>query len=134
MLDGENINMSKVLIIGGGAAGMMAAIMAGRNGHEVHLYEKNEKLGRNSYNPYNLFSAIIFCFAFKKGTLRDIEEMCRYDVRLMYLMEQNTTSYKTISEFINEDVANCLYTGIMTDTGSFRYENTTEETFEIAAE
>ncbi|MBU3876680.1 NAD(P)/FAD-dependent oxidoreductase [Faecalicatena sp. AGMB00832] len=41
--------MSKVLIIGGGAAGMMAGIFAGRNGHEVHIYEKNEKLGKKLF-------------------------------------------------------------------------------------
>lgn len=41
--------MSKVLIIGGGAAGMMAALFAARNGHEVHLYEKNEKLGKKLF-------------------------------------------------------------------------------------
>ena len=40
--------MSRVLVIGGGAAGMMSAIIAARNGHEVHLYEKNEKLDRKS--------------------------------------------------------------------------------------
>lgn len=43
--------MSKVIIIGGGAAGMMAAISAAENGNDVHLYEKNEKLGKkNIYN------------------------------------------------------------------------------------
>lgn len=41
--------MSKVLIIGGGAAGMSAAIFAARNGNEVHLYEKNEKLGKKIF-------------------------------------------------------------------------------------
>jgi len=41
--------MSKILVIGGGAAGMMAAITAARNGHEVHLYEKNTKLGRKLF-------------------------------------------------------------------------------------
>ena len=41
--------MSKIGIIGGGAAGMMAAIFAGQNGHEVHLYEKNEKLGKKLF-------------------------------------------------------------------------------------
>lgn len=41
--------MSKVLIIGGGAAGMMAAAVAAEQGHEVHLYEKNEKLGKKLY-------------------------------------------------------------------------------------
>lgn len=41
--------MSKVAIIGGGAAGMMAAIGAAICGHEVHIYEKNEKLGKKIY-------------------------------------------------------------------------------------
>ena len=38
-----------IAVIGGGAAGMMAAIVAARNGHKVHLYEKNEKLGKKLY-------------------------------------------------------------------------------------
>lgn len=41
--------MSKVLIVGGGAAGMLASIFAARNGHEAHVYEKNEKLGKKLY-------------------------------------------------------------------------------------
>ena len=38
--------MSKVAVVGGGAAGMFASIFAARNGNEVHVFEKNEKLGR----------------------------------------------------------------------------------------
>lgn len=41
--------MAKVLIIGGGAAGMMAAVSAAQGGHDVHLFEKNEKLGKKIY-------------------------------------------------------------------------------------
>ena len=41
--------MSKVLIAGGGASGMFASIFAARNGHEVHVYEKNEKLGKKLF-------------------------------------------------------------------------------------
>lgn len=41
--------MSKVLVIGGGAAGMFAAIAAAKNGNEVFLYEKNEKLGKKLF-------------------------------------------------------------------------------------
>lgn len=41
--------MSKVLVIGGGAAGMFAAIYAAYNGNEVHIYEKNEKLGKKIF-------------------------------------------------------------------------------------
>ena len=41
--------MSKVIVIGGGAAGMMAAYAAGMCGHSVILLEKNEKLGKKIY-------------------------------------------------------------------------------------
>lgn len=41
--------MSKVIVIGGGAAGMMAAVQAASNGHQVTLLEKNEKLGKKIY-------------------------------------------------------------------------------------
>ncbi len=35
---------------------------------------------------------------------------------------------------VNKDIANALYTGICTDSGCFRYSNTTAETHRIAAE
>ena len=41
--------MEKIAVIGGGAAGMMAAISAAETGHEVHLFEKNEKLGKKIF-------------------------------------------------------------------------------------
>lgn len=41
--------MSNVIVIGGGAAGMMAAIIAARNGHKVTLFEKNNKLGKKLF-------------------------------------------------------------------------------------
>lgn len=41
--------MSDVLVIGGGAAGMMAAVFAARAGANVTLLEKNEKLGKKVY-------------------------------------------------------------------------------------
>ncbi len=41
--------MGKVVVIGGGAAGMAAAIGAAEAGHQVALYEKNEKLGKKLY-------------------------------------------------------------------------------------
>ena len=41
--------MNKVVIIGGGAAGMMAAIAAADAGAQVTIYEKNEKLGKKLF-------------------------------------------------------------------------------------
>ena len=40
---------SDILVIGGGAAGMMAALFAARGGAKVTLLEKNEKLGKKVY-------------------------------------------------------------------------------------
>ena len=41
--------MSKVIVIGGGAAGMMAAIGAAYNGNTVELLEKNDRLGKKIF-------------------------------------------------------------------------------------
>ena len=39
----------KILVVGGGAAGMLAALTAARNGAEVTLLERNQKVGRKLY-------------------------------------------------------------------------------------
>ena len=41
--------MAKIVIIGGGAAGMAAGIFLGEQGHRVHILEKNEKLGKKLF-------------------------------------------------------------------------------------
>ena len=38
--------MAKIAVIGGGAAGMLAAGRAAQRGHEVHLFERNNRLGK----------------------------------------------------------------------------------------
>lgn len=41
--------MSRVLIVGGGAAGMFAAVHAAGRGHRVQVLEKNDRLGRKLF-------------------------------------------------------------------------------------
>ena len=41
--------MEKIVIIGGGAAGMAAGVFLGEQGHKVHIFEKNEKLGKKLF-------------------------------------------------------------------------------------
>ena len=41
--------MRKVIVIGGGAAGLMTALTSAKNGNQVVLLEKNEKLGKKLY-------------------------------------------------------------------------------------
>ena len=48
--------MNKVIIVGGGAAGMMAAISASKEGKKVCILEKNEKLGKSKIFIQYIFS------------------------------------------------------------------------------
>ena len=41
--------MNEIAVIGGGAAGMMAAVTAAEAGARVTLLERNEKLGKKVY-------------------------------------------------------------------------------------
>ena len=41
--------MSKVAVIGAGAAGLVAAYAAAKNGNEVTVFEKNEKCGKKIF-------------------------------------------------------------------------------------
>ena len=40
---------NKVIIVGAGAAGMMAALSAAENGSKVIIYERNEKPGKKLF-------------------------------------------------------------------------------------
>lgn len=60
------------------------------------------KNGRNGYNPYNLIATIIYCFSKFKSSLREIEQLCIFDLRVMYIMEQEQPSYNVICECINK--------------------------------
>jgi phosphoesterase RecJ-like protein len=42
--------------------------------------------------------------------------------------------FKAMSLVINPEIASCLYTGILCDTGSFRFTNTTARVFEITSD
>ena len=64
-------------------------------------YKDHSKGGRPPYNYYNLFAASIYAFSKHPGTLRKIEESFKYDIRFMYLMDNDNPSYAKIGEFLN---------------------------------
>lgn len=49
-------------------------------------------------------------------------------------MVYNFISYLDKKNLIDKTIATCLYTGLVTDTGSFRYQTTTSKTHRVAAE
>lgn len=65
---------------------------------------KDASSGRKPYNPYKLFASIIYGFSKHSGSVRLLEESLKFDLRFIYLMEQERPSYVTISKFLNNVV------------------------------
>ena len=81
--------MKKVLVIGGGAAGMLAAAATARNGHQVCLYEKNEKLGKK-------------LFITGKGRC-NLTNACDIDVLFESVVTNSRFLYSSFYGFTNQD-------------------------------
>ena len=86
--------MNKVIIVGGGAAGMMAAISASKEGKKVCILEKNEKLGKK-------------LFITGKGRC-NITNACPADEFLTHVVTNPRFLYSTFSQFNNEDMMDYL--------------------------
>lgn len=73
-------------------------------GEIISQYVNNstEKGGRPGYNYYNIFATILYGFAFTKCTLRELAEACKYDLRYIYIMEQERPKYTKFCDFINK--------------------------------
>ena len=84
--------MSKILIVGGGAAGMMASVFAARNGHEVHIFEKNEKTGKKLYIT-------------GKGRC-NLTNACDMDTLFTSVCTNEKFLYSAFYGFTNQDVMN----------------------------
>ncbi len=89
--------MSKAVIIGGGAAGMAAAIAAAGQGHEVHLYEKNEKLGKKVYIT-------------GKGRC-NVTNACDVSEMMQNVVTNPRFLYSSFYGFTNQDMMNLLEQG-----------------------
>ena len=73
------------------------------------IEDKSKKLGRTGYNVYNLVATIIYCFSKFQSSVREIEQLCKFDLRVMYLMEQEQPSHNTIKECINKYILPYTY-------------------------
>lgn len=86
--------MANVIIVGGGAAGMLAAIAAGSIGHKASIYEKNEKLGKKMYIT-------------GKGRC-NITNASDMDVLFNNVIKNNKFLYSAFYTFTNEDIISLL--------------------------
>lgn len=57
--------------------------------------------GRPRYNQVDLLKTVLFGFMSHYTSLRQLEDAFRTNLRFMYLMNNETPSYKTFGDFIN---------------------------------
>lgn len=60
------------------------------------------KQGRIPFRHENMFATVLYEFTMGSGSLRELEDSCRHDLRYIYLMEQERPSYASFCEFINQ--------------------------------
>ena len=68
---------------------------------KAYKKDKIVDCGRKSYNPFNMFAMVVFCSAMFDNSLRNLEELCKFDLRVMYIMEQEPPDHSVIGDFIN---------------------------------
>ena len=86
-----------ILVIGGGAAGMAAALAAARAGCRVSLFEKNEKLGKK-------------LFITGKGRC-NVTNACPVEELFDGVVTNSRFLYSSIYGFSNQDLMNLLEDG-----------------------
>lgn len=69
---------------------------------QKHKNKNDEIGGRPSFNPYNMLATVLYNFAFEKGTLRDIEDKCKNDLRCIYMLQGEQPTHSSFGNFINE--------------------------------
>ena len=77
--------------------------------YSIYKKDKTTDIGRKRYNPFNLFATIVYCFSNFKSSLREIEKLCIFDIRVIYLMEQETPDHSIIGKFINKYIVPYQY-------------------------
>lgn len=89
----------KVIIIGAGAAGLMAAVTAGRNGHEVILIEKNDRFGKKL-----AITGKGRCNVTNDSPIDELIKNVPVNGRFLYSAFNTFSSYDTIEFFENAGV------------------------------
>jgi len=154
--DGDNIGSSLALCLALKKLNKEVSYVIDDNIPEIYRFLKGareiERLDSYANLDYDLVIAMDCGDLERLGKVKQLTEHARLvnidhhisNTRFgeINLVEENASAtaeiaYKLIKSmgiFIDKDMAECIYTGIVTDTGMFQYSNTSEETHSIAAE
>ena len=71
----------------------------------VNLYKylkRKECRGRKGYDNILLLKAVLLARMIGKCHLRDLESLCRHDIRFMYIMNEETPSFMSFERLLND--------------------------------
>ena len=77
-------------------------VMEGVNLKKYLVKESTETRGRDGYDPEAMLKIVLFAYMNNVRSTRKIEELCKNDIRFMYLSEEITPSHMAICNFINK--------------------------------
>ena len=69
---------------------------------QEHKKYKKANFGKPNYNLYNMMATVIYCYTKFRATLREMETLCKFDLRVIYLMQQTIPDHVVICDFINK--------------------------------
>ena len=124
---------------------------------DVLIYEENEEEAKKIAETSDLIFLLDFSHINRISSFGDVIESSNVikvlvdhhqdpDTAIADLIFSDTQACSTaqlvyeiindmgFAKYIDKEIAECLYVGIMTDTGSFKYSSTTAKTHHIAAE
>lgn len=62
---------------------------------------QNKYGGRPRNNIYDMFAAVLYGFAMRSSTLRELESSCKHDLRFIYIMRGKRPDHSAFGNFIN---------------------------------
>lgn len=64
--------------------------------------------GNQGYDPYMMLCVVLFAFMNNVPSLRDLEELCKYDIRYMWMTDGETPSFMAFQRFIANTLASSI--------------------------
>ena len=74
-------------------------------GIDTSKYFNCSHRGNKGYDPNMMLQVTLFAFMNGEGELRKMEELCKYDIRYMWLSNEQTPSFMAFQRFISDKLS-----------------------------
>lgn len=64
--------------------------------------------GNQGYDPHMMLNVVLFAFMNKVPSLRELEDLCKYDIRYMWMADNETPSFMAFQRFISNTLSSSI--------------------------